>query len=632
MERVSMRDEASSSTFGILGALVMFAATMSFAYSMASADTARLEDLLLQHDADMLAGHLLSPIPGDWTASPDAITRFSLMGARDPERVDARALELLARGGLDARANGAPDYADVKNATGIPHDFHLGVKEIKPPRADAAWTPIPARVAYFGHYSGARAAVAAGSWANATTTEVNVTVSITNRASIPAIFTVNVALGDAATGRAAVSQDRHTTLLAPGETQKVWVTVPALSSWQRINAVRVSITDPYGNPATDTVGAQIPAPWVSVTMPTSDPAAYALVLQAANPYYVSGNTVNFEISAHDGRGNTVSKATTRFVLMGPTGDEWANASITTGNGDRTWSCTNCTVVGNYTSKLLDASGRTIALDRVHVSQARMFEEKRTPDALALAEMSTIDALVTSFDPTRFDAATAAGDVFGDDVNGPSELPGVLSRYDVVIVGSEASHHALAPADVKRSITAWIDAGGVLVVFGAAQEPSRWLQSEYGLALSHAPGSPTAPVADHPLLTDPEPLAHASYVYRSRAWQIPETAQFEHVLTLGATAEGGSMDALALSPPGAYGNGTIVITSYMPGALTADAADGEAQKFLHNLLVRATGLPIVDFGPPIPSGIPVAAASRVIVAARAGEGDVAVVRVTVHVFG
>lgn len=636
MSRV--RDEASTSTLGILGALAVLVMTFSFAASLQSSpSTARLEDRSLEHDARLTLQALTNPPTyssgTSWLANPDSLSSFGLARADEPGRLDAKALDLLSRGSLESAPNGAPDYADVKMTMGAQSDFHLRVSPITPRAGAEDWEPLPVRVAYFGHYSGARAPVAATTSVASSPSHLNVTVNVTNQAASSAIFTLNVAIGDASTGKVLVSQDRHTTLLSPGETQTVWVRIPALSSWSpKANAVRVTITDPYGNPATDLAGGAIPSPWISASLPTSSPAAQAFVLQAANPYYVASKDVKFDVDAHDGSGKH-AQASTRFVLVGPNGHEWANETVDLPREGQstTWSCANCTIVGNYTAKLLDSTARTVALDRVHVSADTMFKEKTTLDAVASIEIGMIDALVETFDPTRFSAATSSGDVFGDDVNGPTELPGVISRYDVIIIGSEASHHALSPADVKHAITAWVDAGGTLIVLGTSQEPSRWLQSEYGLALGPASGTPIAPDPSHALLTEPEELAYASYVYQSRAWQLPAGDSFEHVLTLGATSEGGSRDTLAISRPGAFGNGTIVLTSYLPGSLTSPIDANEAKRFLHNLLVHSNGQWSFAFGPPIPTNVPVAASTRLMPVSGTRDGPATVVKLVMHVF-
>lgn len=630
------RDDASTSTFGLLGALTIVAMTLAVAYPMtAPLPIGQIEDDSLQTEASLLVARVAAPAAGaDWTTDPDSLASFGLARVDRPARLDARALDLLARGGMEPAPNGAPDYADVKAALGYEGDFRLHVAPISPKRSDEDWAPLDIRVAYFGHYSGARAPVAATTDLLSAPDALNVTTNVTNRATTAAIFSVNVALGDAATGKALVSRDRHTTLLAPGETQTVWVRIPALSAWSsKANAIRVSITDSFGNPATDAAGNLLPSPWTSVTMPRASPAPHALVLQAANPYYVSGADVNFEIDAHDGSGNHVGPATTRISLTGPDGREWRNETIAVDKLPRatTWTCPNCTTVGNYTARLLEDSGRTIALDRIHVSEARMFTEKRTPDAVATAEIAMLDSLVKDFDPSRFQAATTMGDVFGDDVNGPTELPAVLSRYDIVVIGSEASHHALSPADVKRSITSWIEAGGALIVLGTLQEPSRWLQSEYQLSLGHAPGTPVAPSPSHALLQQPETLDVGRYPYHARAWQLPPGDDFEHVLTLGAAPDGGARDALAVSGPGRFGDGTILLTSYLPGAFAAPLGADEGTKLLHNLLARATGVPDFEFGRPIPQNTPVAAVTRLFPVSAHGDGPATVVRLTVYAF-
>lgn len=626
-------DNGSTSTFGLLGALILLVSTFSFAaFVQMSPSTTSIEDRTLEHEAQFALYTLVKPPPraldGTWTAETDALSNLGRAGAT--ASLDREALDLFARGSLLSSPNGAPDYPDVKEALGIADDFHLRSSQLVPPRDAADWEPLPLRVAYFGHYSGARAPMSAATSVTTSTQGVDVNVVVTNRASFPALATANVALGDIANGRILVSQDRHTTLLAPGESQTQWVRFPPLDWSSKANAVRVTLTDAYGNPATDAAGATIASPWMALTPPRTPQADAALLLQAANPYYVAGADVTFDLGASGGTGAGLA-AQTRIALVGPEGREWANESVSIpAPQGLTWTCANCTRVGNYTAKLVDDSGRLLATDRVHVSAALMFTEKQTPDALATTEIGILDSLLSSFDPSRFSTTSAAGDVFGDDVNGPTELPTVLDRYDAVVIGSEASHHALSPADVKHAITSWLDQGGTLIVLGTSQEPSRWLQSEYGLGLGQAPGVVAAPDATHPLLVEPETLDHTRYTYGGRAWVVPPGGGFEHVLALGNAPDGSAKDALAISAPGELGEGTLILTSYLPGALTTPQDADAATALLHNLLVHASGRLSFDFGPPIPQDVPVSAATRVLPAIDQ-EGRVTVVKLTLHVF-
>ena len=631
--RMPRFDSASTSTFGILGALLVLSLSFHFIVNVSSSPSAAgLEDEGLQHEARMTLQQLVSSPRASRTldAGQDAsLSGFGLGMREAPARVDADALALLARVGS---ADG-PTYDALKDGIGADADFHLRVRPVASRIAEDGWGPLPLRAAYFGHYTGARAPVDATTSLLTQADAVNVTVTVTNRASAPSVFTVNVAIGDAATGKAVVSQDRHTTLLPPGGSQTVWVRVPAMKSWSPdANAVRVSLTDSYGNAATAPDGTPLPTPWLAVAMPRATPGSEGFVLQATNPYFVAGTPVEFEVSTFDGSGREVD-ASARLVVLRPDGGEAINQSVILSKTGRsvTISCTACASSGNHTGRLMDDAGRLQAIERVHVSAQSIFTEKRTPDPVATAEIAMMDALVADFEPLRYAQSSGVGDVFGDDVNGPSDLPLVLARYDVVVIGSEASHHALSPAAVKHAVTEWVHAGGTLVVLGTSQEPSRWLQSEYGLSLGRAVGRPAAPDADHPLLTTPEALDFRGYAYLDRAWQIPVGGPFEHVLTLGASSDGGANDALAISRPGAFGNGTIVLASYLPGALTLPQDAAEATRLLHNILLQATGRWAIDVGPEIPSHVPVATATRLLPAAAGPTDRVTIVRVTVHVF-
>lgn len=72
-----------------------------------------------------------------------------------------------------------------------------------------------------------------------------------------------------------------------------------------------------------------------------------------------------------------------------------------------------------------------------------------------------------------------------------------------------------------------------------------------------------------------------------------------------------IDTLALAAPGAYNDGTVVLTTYMPGSLTDPQDDMEAKRFLHNLFSQSYNMLFLDYGPPVPSDSPVGSAQRLV---------------------
>jgi hypothetical protein len=272
-------------------------------------------------------------------------------------------------------------------------------------------------------------------------------------------------------------------------------------------------------------------------------------------------------------------------------------------------------------------------DVAHVAAATMFTAKNTMDPKAQDETQLLQSLVAQFDPTRYDPVTnPQGDVFGDDTNGPSQLVPVLSRYQYLVVGSDVSQTALTPSQTKNAIANWVQQGGNLIVLGTYASQSKWLEPIYHAAQANANGAITAPDTTNPILTTPEQLDYSSYLDRGRAWQIDQSEPFTHVLTRGTT--GTSVDdTLTYANPGSLGNGTVVLTSYMPGSLTSPQNDQEAKKLLHNLLSQGYTMLYLDYGPPIPGDVPVGSAQRLVAVPHPNvPGAVVEVRFVMYVFG
>lgn len=612
------QDGGSTSSIGIAIAAACFAGAFLVAQLMVAQPggvdptTATLDteagtalDLIVR-DAGRAAGG------GAWATDPDLMTRFGLARDADPNFLDYAKIKALRNGTTATASNDAPDYPEVRTALGLDQgDFHLRSYPVMPGYDDPRWVKEQnGRLAYFARYSGASAPGSMASWANATADALNVSVAIRNDGTAHAIYIASIGLGVQATGDTIVSAERHTRLLAPGEVQTVWATFPKMSSYSPTpTGVKVDLTDAYGNVA-------VAASWVPGTPPTgSGGASFGPLLTAGESYYESGETVKFIGDHYEGDGTHLNNDQAgRFVLVGPNGREWVNQTVTlpkTKNAVYTYSCPNCTTVGNYTATLWDGGMKWKAVDAVHVSALEMFTEKKTLDPVAIREMGILSGLVANFNQVRYDQASAPhGDVFGDDSNGPSDLTAVLSRYTTLVIGSEVSQTALNAASTKYAIADWVQAGGNLVVLGTYNQQSRWLEPIYHAAQVTANGGISAPDPMHPILSAPNRLSYDRYLDRARAWEIKDDQPFTHVLSRGASGNSRD-DTLAVSAPGAYNDGTVVLTSYMPGSLTEPQDDAEAARLMHNLLSQSHTMLFLDYGPPIPDGVPVGSAQRLV---------------------
>ena len=641
------QEEASTSSIGLIIAACVFAAAFIAAEVVVSPGASTDPGSVMQDARAAAALDLVIQDAGqtstglDWSTDPDHMTRFGLALNGSQNFLDYNKIKALRYGDMIADpTNGAPDYPEVRAALGITTgDVHLRTYPVLPTLGDPRWTKEPnGRIAYFAHYGGAASPAGIAASYDKTSSSLNVSETITNVGIAPAIYDALFKLcGSTASCNAIVTEERHTTLLQPGESQTIYANFWAEPSWDAsIKGVDIALSDSYGSPAVDASGLTLPDAWIAQTPPIgSAGGGYLRLVSADNLYYATGQTVKFDVEQSTGTGGKIANAGGRFVLVGPNGKDWVNTSVTIPNKANqayTYSCPNCTMLGQYTARIADNTSRP-SIDVVYVSAATMFTEKSTVAPLATKEIGYLRDLVANFNPSRYGAATnPQGDVFGDDSNGPSDLTDVLSRYSTLVIGSEVTQTALTPSATKNGIATWVTNGGNLIVLGTVTQQSRWLEPIYQAAQTNANGGISAPDPTHAILTAPERLSYQRYSDNGRAWEIKSGQPFTNVLTRGSTGQS-TDDTLAVSDAGALNNGTVVLTSYMPAALTSPQDDMEAERFLHNLLSQSYTMLFLDYGPPIPPGTPVGSDVRLAAVPHPNvPGAVVQVRVVLYDFG
>lgn len=606
-------DEASTSAIGLSVSTVVFAIAFVSANLMVEKPggidrRTGVLDVVATTGLDLIvqqAGR--TSASAAWVSLPDQLMRFGLAEDGKPNFLDYRKIKSMRNATMAHVANNAPDYPDVRTALGLEAvDFHLRTYPVIPSLEDPRWSKdTRGRLAYVGHYVSGAGAGSMVEWANTSGDTLNVSLAIRNDGAEPHIFVANIGVGDLASDVIIANDDRHTRLLAPGEVQTVWANFPAMAYAPALTGVKLELSDALGH-------ALVDAHWIAASAPAGTNAPWAPLLTAGAVYYESGETVKFVADHFEGDGTRVHNQDQPaiFVLVGPNGDEWVNESVQLPkNKAYTHACSNCTMAGTYRATVWDGLVTRRATDIVVVSPTELFDGIETLAPVATREVDILGELVATFNGQQYTDANTQGDVFSDSSH-IRDLDNELSRYTTLVVGSEVKQSALNAGETKWAIASWVQAGGVLIVLGTMESQSHWLEPVYFAAQETANGGISAPDPTHPVLTAPDRMNYQSYLDNGRAWRIKSDQPFTHVLTRGQSQET-SDDTLAISAPGAYNDGTVVLTSYMAGALTSPQDDHEAKRFLHNLLSQSYTMLFLDYGPPIPPGTPVGSAQRLV---------------------
>ncbi len=190
------------------------------------------------------------------------------------------------------------------------------------------------------------------------------------------------------------------------------------------------------------------------------------------------------------------------------------------------------------------------------------------------------------------------------------------RYDwtrVLVVGSNVDHNSMTSADAKYAVCEWVMGGGTLIVFGSADQQVQWLQPIFHAAITSSSTAVSTPDASHPILNRADALAYDGYDERGQVWSFNGPTAANQAALLTNVVAAGADTTLSISNPGAFGDGNIILTTWLPYDLFGGGtSELEGLKVVNNFLMQGYRDLFLDYGPEIPaSGRQAAAAQRVV---------------------
>jgi hypothetical protein len=657
-------DTASSQLIGFLVGVSVFAATLGYVV-LVSVDQDQGAGQAERSDLNQKAvslSHLLIDSQGEgWYAgaacvagqesatnfTPDAIVRFGIgselcapVGSRVPSNLSYEKIRDMQRALMAADgANGHADYAEARSALGLDAanlDFHIRTRPVlasviqllQQGRQDPNL-----RALYVGDYESAagpslQVAHTSGFTSNGTT--ANVWVRIQNDGLTTTLFEVSFTLH---LSKGDITLTRHTPVVLPGGTYNVSIAIPKSSgfSWAT-TSIDYLVSDPSQVVAQGTISA------AGVSMTAATAKKIYEVHSGKLEYVLTGGSIQPKIyySAWNADGSTASVSGWKLEVYNALG-------LLVGSDlslhSRGWESFTLTSPTAHSVRLKDSLGGLLAQETVTALTLPAVGYNPlggpvayAPQAPVLPEAGFLAAILKQFDPYVYSAGyshpslgyQAGGDIYPDikaamnddlpkalldDKGTPSPNDDVptLSRYNVVVVGSNVNHNVMTSAAAKNAIRDWVLAGGTLIVFGSQQQAVQWLQPIFHLSIESASGGISTPDANHPVLSVPNSLDYLSYSSHNASWDFTrqeDEDRFTHVLIQGDT------DLLALSEDGAFGDGNVLLTGFQPydlfdGAEPTDCAINPPGPgcapiaLIHNLVTQAYRGLFLDYGPPVP---------------------------------
>lgn len=674
----------STTLIGFLSALVVFslvfATVLEFSLGTRSRDLGRAE--AVNHDAQAVnLADLLFLYPGTgWYPAmacdadtldvaqivPDAVGQFALGEERCGQasnldrslnNISYEKLQRLVGAQLDADpGNGLVDYAEARRSLGLEGhgvDFHIRTWPLLPGVAELlrnGYKDPNLRPLYVGDYEFVtksdqkKVPVLVQHTKGVQDNGVDsatLWVNVTNNGTVPTMFSVRFTV---ATQRP-IEVEEHTPLLPVEATFNATLTVNKTKDWKWKDDAKREF-DYLIRDKSQTVG-QGTVSMAGLSMAHSgdrkiltagmDKLVWVLQSGSVNPSVTYDNM--FGDGGSTGQYSSWSlelrnASTNALVAVVPSGQ------MESKGGSKVFTLTSA---GSYKVVLKGGDGWTAATDRFDVVAAEpdlftpaSVDAGWVPQAPVPVEVGYLAALVSHFDAGVYDLAyndtllpyVPGGDVLPDDNKVLADLfpglltagkgQGTLANYNVLVMGSNVNHESLTSGNIKGPVEDFVEAGGLLIVQDSMDQSVHWLEPLFHVAIDSAGGGVSVPDTDHPLLNVPNRLDYAAFDTHGSVWEFnrqEDANHFTHVITEAAG------DVLAVSDPGEFGKGRVILTSWqaydmVPGPDAGCTAGSYAPScpglaVFNNMLTIAYHGLYIDYGPPIPAGAPVSAQSRIL---------------------
>lgn len=509
------------------------------------------------------------------------------------------------------------------------------------------------------------------------TDAVTLFVDITNDGTVDTIFEVQFTIPLAS---GSINVLYHTPVVTnSGDTHRAEVTIPMTADWTWADSadptVDYTISDVDGG-----VGdGEISLSGVDMDAPSDELNHVLYFAHADKLQWLSDGTdvdVKVHYDAFTGTGEEAPSTDWGLYIYDSTGDP---AGSDTSLNSRGWESFTVSSAETFRADLKSNDGTVLwNSDRLNVVSTEVGAYTPsggggtwTPAGSVPTEMGYITAIIEQFQPNVFSTEyhhtevpndgtlpdppdPGAGDVYPDvkhvmnndvpavlidenDPSDPQDDEATLENYNVVMVGSNVDHQVMTSAAAKQTIRDWVYAGGLLIVLGSTEQAVQWLQPIFHSALDSAGGGISTPDPNHPVLNVPNELDYEAYETHGIVWSYTrdqDADHFTHVITEGED------DYLALSNPGQFGDGRVLLASYQPFDLTGDQeaacnesppVNCEPMRMIHNFVTIAYQGLYIDYGPPLPTDRPHGSAVRLAAVDHPELDQRVAVKIFVYVF-